>query len=134
MITPAENQYSDMMLEELKELRRRNTELQHSLEVVRFKNNAAYSPDAVRVYGTFGAVSLLGMLRLRLPEWGSSHSYMVDHVLPPPPFEYVGVYQNKIKREIAVLLIKDGKEVILRDDEAMFPSDRLITQIRVLTP
>lgn len=60
------------------------------------------------------------MMRLRINE---SYSLPLDHISTGLGGDHVFVF-----------VVKDGKPVTLTDDAAMFPSDALVTQLRLLLP
>lgn len=46
------------------------------------------------------------------------------------PFDHITV--AKADDKVFIFLVKNGKPALLEDDEALFPSDQLITQLRLL--
>ncbi len=64
-------------------------------------------------------VDLIGMIRMRLRK-------NVGEKL----FDFIAAHQHA--DTVFVFIVHDGKNVVIKDNEKLFPSDALITQIRLL--
>lgn len=48
------------------------------------------------------------------------------------PFEYIAAYHDQPNDKVLVFVVKAGKPAIIEDGWDLFPSDTLITQLRLL--
>lgn len=76
-------------------------------------------------------VGPLQMLQMRM-RWGRySGPYLQQGTyVEPSPFDHLDVFQGK--KDFIVFIIKDGDPVIIRDSHELFPSDTLITQLKLI--
>lgn len=76
-------------------------------------------------------VGPLQMLQMRM-RWGQySGPYLQQGTyVEPSPFDHVDVFHGK--KDFIVFVLKDGDPVVIRDSHELFPSDTLITQLRML--
>lgn len=82
-------------------------------------NNVTKSPSVLgQVLESENYRQRLLYMRLRIPE-GSKH-----------PYEYLSSHLSGDK--VYVFVVQDGQAVTLEDAATMFPSDQLITQLRLL--
>lgn len=125
--------YQDRIMEtffaELENLRKDRERMQQRLEGYRLQNNSLSMPVSTNPFDGQQTPSLLDLLRMRLRTWGRADTH---YGLSPHPFEHVSVIENAKADEVVVFILKDGKEILLRDEIGLYPSDRLITQIRLL--
>ena len=72
---------------------------------------------------------LLAMLAMRM-RWNSAieYKYAIDH-----PFMDIMV-SEKGDGTVIVLVVNNDGYVVIEDDGGMYPSDKLVTKLRVLTP
>ena len=93
--------------------------------------------DALNVFDSAGMkgdlymmskVSPMSMLCMRM-QWGP-YSRVEPSELSTLPFEHVGVHLGENKAIIFV--VTKGEPVTITDDKALFPSDALVTQLRML--
>lgn len=54
------------------------------------------------------------------------------HNMIRAPFEHISVYYNTSHPTAFVFIVHEGKPVTLCDDAALYPSDQLISQLRLL--
>lgn len=88
-------------------------------------------------YGVIGGVS-----GTTVPTWGATPSVAIpwepDEMLRVrmrwylTPFPCVKCHNHENIKALVFIVTKDGQHVVLEDEWAMFPSDRLVTQIRLL--
>ena len=72
---------------------------------------------------------LLDMLAMRM-RWEKSYAHM-DNAYPTP---FLDVVVSQRPGTVLVMIVMNEEHLVLEDDELMFPSDKLITKIRMLTP
>lgn len=91
-------------------------------------NNPLISGHAADIYSSGAVVGHtsdndpMKMLSMRM-RW---------HNMIRAPFEHISVYYNPGHPTAYVFIIHKGEPVTLTDDTTMFPSDQLITQLRLL--
>ena len=74
----------------------------------------------------------MAMLQMRM-RWGvwSLPLHQQGSYCLPHPFDFVTVADSK--KDVIIFVIKDGEPVTLRDTHELFPSDTLVTQLRLLS-
>lgn len=84
---------------------------------------------------TFDAprVSPLTMIAMRM-KWGSYSGAPIGVVSDPPfmPFQFIDAVHAADNKIYVFVLTRGNKPVTLEDDGPLFPSDQLITQLRLL--
>jgi len=78
------------------------------------------------------AVSPMSMISMRM-KWGcfgDKRTDQDDFMMHPVPFEHMSVHVSKEKA--VVFIVTKGEPVTITDDKALFPSDALVTQLRML--
>jgi hypothetical protein len=70
------------------------------------------------------SANLLNMLSMRMD--GVSKSRMIKR----PKFEYI--YAHELEEEVVIFVVAKGGPVMLKDDIKLYPSDALVTQVRLL--
>lgn len=128
----SDERYKDRIMEEffdeLQSTRAQNNKLEDRVRYLEASNNTLQMPKPVQRITNGPYVTLLTVLQMRLREWNASS--FGESI--PMPFDYLTVIDNDRANEIIVFILKDGKEVILRDERGLYPSDKLITQMRLL--
>jgi len=71
--------------------------------------------------------------------WVGQHRQNIGGTYPDwrtviPPFEYVAAYECKERNRVYVFGVVRGEPMRFDDDIHMFPSDRLIGQLKTLSP
>jgi hypothetical protein len=74
-------------------------------------------------------VSPMSMLMMRM-QWGPFAGGDEGAFVPSVPFEHMAVHLGNGKA--FVFIVSNGEAVTLSDDPGIFPSDALITQVRML--
>ena len=75
--------------------------------------------------------SPLQMLQMRM-RWGQFAGPFIQQgaLVEPSPFHHIEVYQGV--KDFIIFIVKDGDPVVIRDTHELFPSDTLITQLRMM--
>ena len=75
--------------------------------------------------------SPLQMLQMRM-RWGQFAGPFIQQgaLVEPSPFNHIEVYQGA--KDFIIFIVKDGDPVVIRDTHELFPSDTLITQLRMM--
>lgn len=73
----------------------------------------------------------LQMLQIRM-RWGQFAGPFIQQgaLVEPSPFHHIEVYQGV--KDFIIFIVKDGDPVVIRDTHELFPSDTLITQLRMM--
>lgn len=78
-------------------------------------------------------VSGMSMLCMRM-RWGpyreGQKSQSFDNT-PTIPFDHLAVH--KAKEKVILFIVKNGEPITLEDQKELFPSDELVTKLRLLT-
>lgn len=76
-------------------------------------------------------ISPLQMLQMRM-RWGQFAGPFVQQggFVEPSPFHHLEVHQGE--KDFIIFIVKDGDPVVIRDTHELFPSDTLITQLRMM--
>lgn len=70
------------------------------------------------------SANLLNMLSMRMDGVSKARS------IKKPKFEYI--YAHELEDEVVIFIIAKGGPVMIKDDIKLYPSDALVTQVRLL--
>ena len=75
---------------------------------------------------------LLSMLAMRM-RWTDLTLARGDFAIVHP-FKHIGLCDNHDGSMVLVFIVTSDGHLVIEDEAAMFPSDKLVTKLRVLTP